>query len=136
MGSMGESVVISQLRYADGESLADCYLNRLAMSEGLEWFKQMLLVSSSQDEWVPYESVRMQVTNEASSDSPRGANYINMVRTMMNRLQVPVIYRLDVNFNIEAKNFDSMLGRTAHMLVLQNEELLKMIISRYRVIFN
>ena len=96
----------------------------------------MLLVSSSQDEWVPYESVRMQVTNEASADSPRGANYINMVRTMMNRLQVTVIYRLDVNFNIEAKNFDSMMGRTAHMMVLQNEELLKMIISRYRVIFN
>ena len=59
-----------------------------------------------------------------------------MVRTMMNRLQVPVIYRLDVNFNIEATNFDSVMGRAAHMMVLQNEELLKMIISRYRVIFN
>ena len=86
MGSMGESVVISQLRYADGDSLADCYLNRLAQSEGLEWFKHMLLVSSSQDEWVPYEAVRMQVTNEASPDSPRGASYKNMVSSMMHRL--------------------------------------------------
>ena len=96
----------------------------------------MLLVSSSQDEWVPYEAVRLQVTTEANPDSPRGAGYKNMVSSMMNRLQTQVLYRMDVNFNIESSNLDSMLGRTAHMMVLQNEELLKMIISRYRVIFS
>ena len=84
--SMGESTVISQLRYGDSDSLNDCYLNRLASAEGLEWFKHMLLVSSSQDQWVPYESVRMQTPQEADSDSPRGAHYKNMVKSMMSRL--------------------------------------------------
>ena len=96
----------------------------------------MLLVSSSQDAWAPYESARMQVTNEAASDSSRGASYAAMVKSMMARIPLQVLYRLDVNFNIKSKNFDSMMGRTAHMMILQNEELLKMIIARYRVIFN
>ena len=47
MDSMGESQVIAQLRYADGDSLQDNYMNRLTQIEGLEWFKQILLVSSS-----------------------------------------------------------------------------------------
>lgn len=78
----------------------------------------MLLVSSSQDAWAPYESARMQVTNEAASDSSRGASYATMVKSMMARIPLQVLYRLDVNFNIKSKNFDSMMGRTAHMMIL------------------
>ena len=96
----------------------------------------MLLVSSSQDAWAPFESARMQISNEALDDISQGDSYASMVKTMMARIPLQVLYRLDVNFNIESKNLDSMLGRTAHMMILQNEELLKMIIARYRIIFN
>jgi hypothetical protein len=47
-----------------------------------------------------------------------------------------VLYRLDVNFNIEETNLDSVIGRTAHILFLENEELLKMIVSRYKMVFS
>ena len=47
-----------------------------------------------------------------------------------------VLYRLDVNFNIEESNIDSMIGRTAHILFLENEELMKMIVSRYKMMFS
>ena len=47
-----------------------------------------------------------------------------------------VLYRVDVNFNIEETSLDSMIGRTAHILFLENEELLKMLVSRYKVIFS
>lgn len=55
---------------------------------------------------------------------------------MMSKVSVGVLYRLDVNYQIENKGLDSMLGRTAHMLILENEELLKMIVCRYRNIFS
>ena len=63
MNNINESTVISQLRYTDGNSVKDSYLYRLSMQEGLDWFQNILLVSSSQDEWAPYESARMQITN-------------------------------------------------------------------------
>lgn len=49
---------------------------------------------------------------------------------------VEVLYRLDVNFNIEETNLDSMIGRTAHILFLEQEELMKMIVSRYKGFFS
>ena len=58
-----------------------------------------------------------------------------MVQSMLDRLNVEVLYRLDINYNIESKGLDSMLGRTAHLLILDNEQLLHMIVNRYRKIF-
>lgn len=59
-----------------------------------------------------------------------------MVNSMLSEVPFEVMYRIDVNFNIEETSFDSMIGRTAHILFLENEELLKMIVARYKVIFN
>jgi len=59
-----------------------------------------------------------------------------MVNGMLGNVPLTVLFRLDVNFNIEETNLDSMIGRTAHILFLENEELLRMIVARYKVIFN
>ena len=59
-----------------------------------------------------------------------------MVNSLLGSVPAEVLYRLDVNFNIEETSLDSMIGRTAHILFLENEELLKMIVARYKVIFN
>ena len=59
---------------------------------------------------------------------------VNNIFSKCNYLDV--LYRLDVNFNIEETNLDSVIGRTAHILFLENEELLKMIVSRYKMVFS
>ena len=59
-----------------------------------------------------------------------------MVNSMLSSVPFEVLFRLDVNFNIEETNIDSMIGRTAHILFLENEDLIKMIVARYKVIFN
>ena len=59
-----------------------------------------------------------------------------MVNSMLGNVPLNVLYRLDVNFNIEETNLDSYIGRTAHILFLENEDLLRMIVARYKVIFN
>ena len=80
VSSWKESTVLKQLRYTDGRNLNDCYLYRLAMSEGLDWFQHMLLVSSSQDEWVPYDSARIQISSDSAQDASRGRAYSEMVK--------------------------------------------------------
>ena len=59
-----------------------------------------------------------------------------MVNSLISKPDINVLYRLDVNFNIEETNLDSMIGRTAHLLFIENEDLMKMIISRYKMIFS
>lgn len=66
----------------------------------------------------------------------RGSGYIQMVNSLLSNVPLNVLYRLDVNFNIEETNLDSMIGRTAHILFLENDELLRMIVARYKVIFS
>ena len=65
---LGEQRVLSQLRYADGNSIKDAYLYTLAENGDLGHFKNILLVSSSQDQWVPYDSARLQVPEEIKED--------------------------------------------------------------------
>ena len=58
-----------------------------------------------------------------------------MVKSLLSRLRPDILYRIDVNYSIENTNIHTMLGRTAHTLILDNEEGLRMIVARYKVIF-
>ena len=78
----------------------------------------------------------MQICSEATRDVTRGNGYIQMVNNMLSNVPLTVLYRLDVNFNIEETSLDSMIGRTAHLLFLENEDLMRMIVARYKVFFS
>ena len=54
-----------------------------------------------------------------------------MVNNLLSPIPIDVLYRLDVNFLIAETNLDSLIGRTAHILFLENEELMRMFVSRY-----
>jgi len=45
------------------------------------------------------------------------------------------LYRLDVNFKIDEKNLDSMIGRTAHILLMECEPFIETLVNRYRDFF-
>lgn len=59
-----------------------------------------------------------------------------MVKNIMDNIDIDEIYRLDVNFQIEERNLDSIIGRKAHILLLDNKELIRMIVSRYKEFFS
>jgi len=59
-----------------------------------------------------------------------------MANNLLSKLPIDVLYRLDVNFNIAENNIDALIGRTAHILFLENEELMKMMVSRYKSFFS
>jgi hypothetical protein len=50
--------------YESGQSLEKCYLFELSKYKGLEWFKNIILVSSYQDMYAPFDSARIQISNK------------------------------------------------------------------------
>jgi hypothetical protein len=59
-----------------------------------------------------------------------------MVNNLLSGVPIDVLYRLDVNFQISETNLDSLIGRTAHILVLESEELMRMFVARYKDFFS
>jgi hypothetical protein len=59
-----------------------------------------------------------------------------MVNNLLSTVPIDVLYRLDVNFQISETNLDSLIGRTAHILVLESEELMRMFVARYKDFFS
>lgn len=59
-----------------------------------------------------------------------------MVNNLLGNIPLEVLYRLDVNFQISETNLDALIGRTAHILFLENEELMKMFVARYKEFFS
>lgn len=104
----------------------------------LEWFKNIILVSSYQDSYVSFESARIQFRKEANSGKPSSAKnetYEKMAKNILGNIPLNCIYRLDVNFKIQEKNLDSFIGRSAHIRFLENQPLMRMIVSRYAEFF-
>ena len=45
------------------------------------------------------------------------------------------MYRIDVDFRISETNLDSFIGRTAHIQFLECQNLMKMLIHRFKEFF-
>ena len=63
------------------------------------------MVSSFQDEYVPYESARIQKCKESvsSENKGKGKKYQEMAENILHNLKSGKIHRIDVNFNINEK---------------------------------
>lgn len=57
----------------------------------MEWFKEVVLVSSYQDAYIPYDSARIQKCSSAVNDSrnnvEKGRVYCTMVDNILNRIK-------------------------------------------------
>lgn len=133
-----KSESLKELSMSDSMNLEDSYLYRLSEISKLEWFKNIILVSSYQDSYVAFESARIQFRKEQNSGKPSSAKnelYEKMARNLLGNVPTNVVYRLDVNFKIQEKNLDSFIGRAAHIRFLENQPLMRMIVSRYAEFF-
>ena len=62
-----KSLCLQQLRmtdYSTSSNLESCFLYKLSKEKGLEWFKNVILVSSYQDMYPPFDSARIQISNK------------------------------------------------------------------------
>ena len=98
-----KSKCLTQLSMTDTSNPEDSFLYKLTQSKGLNWFKNIALVSSYQDQYAPFESARMEVCKEALADSSKASFYRNMGSNVMNNLTTTMLHRIDVNFKITDK---------------------------------
>lgn len=122
---------------SDSNDYEESYIYRLSTLSKLEWFKNIVLLSSFQDSYVAFESARIQFRKEKNSKSSSSKNevYERMAKNLLGSVPANHIYRIDVNFKIQEKNLDSFIGRSAHIRFLENQPLIRMIVSRYAEFF-
>ena len=121
-----KSECLKQLSMTDTTDPKNSFLYRLSNLEGIEWFKNIALVGSFQDNYAPFESARIEVGHKAASDS-KGKLYNEMARNLLSRVNAQKILRIDANLKLKAKNLDSMIGRAAHIQMLDNNILVQMV---------
>lgn len=122
-----KSLSLKQLSMTDTSDVKNSFLYKLTNLEGVEWFRNVALVGAHQDNYAPFESARIEVGTKATGDA-KGRLYIEMANNLLNRIQAERIYRIDVNLKLKGKSIDSMIGRAAHIQMLDNHILVQMVL--------
>ncbi len=89
-----------------------------------------MLVGSFQDSYSPFESSRMEMCRDVTT-GPKYLAYKQMITSLSAKMKGARVCRLDVGFDIRRSNISTLLGRTAHILFLQDEAFMRMFVTRY-----
>ncbi|XP_045698995.1 protein FAM135A isoform X4 [Phyllostomus hastatus] len=112
-----------QLTCRDHSDPRQTFLYKLSNKAGLHYFKNVVLVGSLQDRYVPYHSARIEMCKTALKDKQSGQIYSEMIHNLLR----PVLRSKDCNLvrynviNALPNTADSLIGRAAHIAVLDSE---------------
>lgn len=134
---------IHQLTFSDDQDPQNTFFYRLCKSKTLENFKNIILLSSPQDGYVPYHSARIELCPAASSDNSRkGQVFTEMLNNCLDQIRAPssetrIFMRCDVNFDQSAhgRNLNTMIGRAAHIEFLETDIYAKFIMWSFPELF-
>eukprot|EP00929_Paragymnodinium_shiwhaense_P091389 TRINITY_DN51362_c0_g2_i1.p1 TRINITY_DN51362_c0_g2~~TRINITY_DN51362_c0_g2_i1.p1 ORF type:complete len:785 (+),score=185.74 TRINITY_DN51362_c0_g2_i1:297-2651(+) len=127
---------LEQLAMSDEPNAPEkSFLYRLSGVPGLQYFKHIVLVSSYQDQYAPFESARIEATASAASNAKLGSIYQEMLRRLLEPLEAERIVRLDVNFFIPETNLDTVIGRAAHIQFIESQQLMQMFVRTHGWLF-
>jgi hypothetical protein len=127
--------VYDELLMNDTPDPKDSFLSRMAKTPGLEHFQHVVLFSSYQDQYAPFESARIEVSGVVENDAQHGQLCSRLAQEILEPIQANRLMRLDVNFHIPETNFDSMIGRAAHIQFIECQPLMKMFVHSYGYLF-
>ncbi|XP_072498672.1 protein FAM135A isoform X2 [Notamacropus eugenii] len=112
-----------QLTCRDHSDPRQTFLYKLSKKTGLHYFRNVVLVGSLQDRYVPYHSARIEMCKTALKDKQSGPIYAEMIQNLL----LPVLQSKDCNLvrynviNALPNTADSLIGRAAHIAVLDSE---------------
>ncbi|XP_005280141.1 protein FAM135A isoform X2 [Chrysemys picta bellii] len=112
-----------QLTCRDHSDPRQTFLYKLSKKAGLHYFKNIVLVGSLQDRYVPYHSARIEMCKTALKDKQSGPIYAEMIQNLL----LPVLQNKECNLvrynviNALPNTADSLIGRAAHIAVLDSE---------------
>lgn len=133
---VSRSKALEQLNMNESSDKTKSNIYVLSQVEGLNWFKHVVLVSSHQDLYVPYDSARIQTVDKERKDRIQSIKD-DMVNNLINKMSgIDALLRLTLNFRVEQKSIDSVTGKMQHCLPLEIQELMEFYVYRYRMIFH
>ncbi|XP_069477776.1 protein FAM135B isoform X2 [Ambystoma mexicanum] len=123
MQKFKKSGSLLQLTFRDNADPRKSFLYQLSQKPGLQYFKNVVLVASPQDRYVPFHSARIEMCKTALKDKHTGPVYTEMV----NNLLQPVVEARDCTlirhnvFHALPNTANTLIGRAAHIAVLDSE---------------
>ncbi|XP_078397982.1 protein FAM135A isoform X3 [Cetorhinus maximus] len=112
-----------QLTCRDHSDPRQTFLYKLSKKAGLHYFKNVVLVGSLQDRYVPYHSARIEICKTALKDKQSGPVYAEMIQNLL----MPVLENKECNLvrydviHALPNTANSLIGRAAHIAVLDSE---------------
>ena len=125
------STSLQQLSMTDDHDMESTALFTLSTFAGLRWFQHVVFCSSYQDQYVPHDSSRVEVTGSSPLEEGKRRVYVRMAANILSQISLDRLFRIDVNFKLKGKGLDSLIGRTAHIQFLENEQFVEMIVRLY-----
>ncbi|KAK6491259.1 protein FAM135B-like [Huso huso] len=123
MQKFKKSGSLLQLTFRDHSDPRKTFLYLLSQKPGLQHFKNVVLVASPQDRYVPFHSARIEMCRTALKDRGTGPVYIEMI----NNLLQPLLDAKECNlirqnvFHALPNTANTLIGRAAHIAVLDSE---------------
>ncbi|XP_066571944.1 protein FAM135B [Amia ocellicauda] len=123
MQKLKKSGSLLQLTFRDHSDPRRTFLYLLSQKPGLQYFKNVVLVASPQDRYVPFHSARIEMCRTALKDRTTGPVYTEMI----NNLLQPLLDAKDCKlirqnvFHALPNTANTLIGRAAHIAVLDSE---------------
>ncbi|XP_031091434.1 protein FAM135B-like isoform X1 [Ipomoea triloba] len=134
---------IHQLTFSDDPDIENTFLYKLCKQKTLENFRNIILLSSPQDGYVPYHSARIEMCQASLMDKTRkGILFMDMLNNCLEQMytsssELRVIMRCDVNFDmsLQGRNLDTVIGRAAHIEFLDSDTFARLIMWSFPDMF-
>ncbi|TRY84661.1 hypothetical protein DNTS_004607 [Danionella cerebrum] len=123
MQKLKKSGSLLQLTFRDHTDPRQTFLYTLSKKPGLQFFKNVVLVASPQDRYVPFHSARIEMCRTALKDRITGPVYTEMINNLLQPLlSTPDCRLIRQNiFHALPNTANTLIGRAAHIAVLDSE---------------
>ncbi|CAL8295391.1 unnamed protein product [Merluccius merluccius] len=123
MQKLKKSGSLLQLTFRDHMDPRKTFLYLLSQKPGLQFFKNVVLVASPQDRYVPFHSARIEMCKTALKDRTTGPVYTEMINNLLRPLVDAKDCRLIRQnvFHALPNTANTLIGRAAHIAVLDSE---------------
>ncbi|KAJ8403073.1 hypothetical protein AAFF_G00359890 [Aldrovandia affinis] len=123
MQKLKKSGSLLQLTFRDHPDPRKTFLYLLSQKPGLQFFKNVVLVASPQDRYVPFHSARIEMCRTALKDRTTGPVYTEMIKNLLQPLVGAKDCRLIRQnvFHALPNTANTLIGRAAHIAVLDSE---------------
>lgn len=125
---------LDQICFKDSQDLQETALFSLSTVNGLQWFEFVVLVGSAQDEYAPISSARIEICEKSWKDLKNGPKYRKMAQNLLEKISVTKVIKIDVHFQL-TQSIDTIIGRSAHIQLLENQDFLKTLVYSYPELF-